>query len=220
MLTGLAKPRRRSLQSLWRDASGLAFIEFAYALPIFLGFGLVGLEFTNVVLARQKTERIAATVADVIASNQVYPNERQIGDVFAAVPRIGEPFAFGENGNVVLTAVMGVYDEDSDTVQNKIAWQRCLREGGQPSAIGAEYGPTQTLSTADAVSLPGGIALGQNQMVVVAEVFFPYETVISQQLVGSVLPPDNMFRETAVFRTRGRALNSITPVEGVDKHAC
>lgn len=205
---------------LLKDTRGLAFIEFAYSLPIFLGFGLVGLEFTNVVLARQKTERIAATVADLVASNQVQPNERQVGDIFASVPQIAEPFPFGANGTVIITAVMGVYDDTDKEVQNKVIWQRCMRPNSHASLIGSQWTATNDIADGPEVPLPNGLGLGQNQMVVVAEVFYPYTSVISQSLVSAILPSDSTFRETATFRTRGNAIMNVTPFEGQAIHAC
>lgn len=205
---------------LARDASGLAFIEFAYTLPIFVGFGLVGMEYTNVVLARQKTERIAATVADLVASNQVPPNERQMGDMFAAVPQIAEPFPFENGGNVVITAVIGIYDADSDTVQNKIAWQRCMFPDSLASEIGSQWTNTNDIADGPSVNLANNIELSQNQMVVVSEVFYPYEPLITQSIVKGIVPEDNLFRESATFRTRGQAIMNVTPVQGVDMHSC
>ncbi|MEQ5786616.1 pilus assembly protein [Erythrobacter sp. NFXS35] len=202
------------------DSSGLAFIEFAYVLPVFLGFGLVGLEFTNVVLARQKTERIASTVADLIASNQVPPNERQIGDMFAAVPQIARPFEFGAGGQVIITAVLGIYDDTDNEVQNKVAWQRCMEADGFASSFGTQWTSTNDIADGPEVILPNTLELGQNQMVVVAEVFYPYQSIISQSLVGFILPQNNMFREVATFRTRGGAIMNVTPVTGQAMHAC
>lgn len=202
------------------DVSGLAFIEFAYVLPIFLGFGLVGLELTNVVLARQKTERIAATAADLVASNQVQPNERQIGDIFASVPQIVRPFEFGADGNVVITAVIGIYDSNDNEVQNKIAWQRCMQPDSHSSTIGSQWTTTNDIADGPEVVLPDSIALGQNQMVIVSEVFYPYRTIVSQSLVASILPENNLFTETAVFRTRGSAIMNVTPVAGEAMHVC
>lgn len=209
-----------SARRLRHDASGLALIEFAYVLPILLGFGLVGLEFTNVVLAHQKTERVASTIADLVASNQVPPNERQIGDMFASVPIISKPFVFNEESNVVITAVVGIYDSDDDEVQNKVAWQRCLRADAQSSAIGNQWNSSADIADGPEVSLPNSIALGQNQMVIVAEVFFAYQPIISQSLVKAVRENGELFTETSTYRTRGQSILNITPVSGVDEHVC
>lgn len=220
MLSATLRHMCAALRPLARDVRGLALIEFAYSLPLFLGFGLVGLEFTNVVLAHQKTERISATLADLVASNQVPPNERQIGDMFASVPRIAHPFPFGEDGNIVITAVIGIYDASADTVRNKIAWQRCMRSASHESRIGSQWSGTNDIADGPTVSLPNSLQLGQNQMVIVAEAFMPYRSMISQSLVSAVLPDDKVFTETSVFRTRGQAIMNVTPVQGVAMHAC
>jgi hypothetical protein len=220
MLSALARQWWARLRPLARDVRGLALVEFAYTLPLFLGFGLVGLEFTNVVLARQKTERIAATLADLVAGNQVPPNERQMGDMFAAVPEIARPFGFGGEGNVVITAVIGLHDPAEGGVRNKIAWQRCLRTGSHPSRIGRQWAGSADIIEGPSVDLPGALELGQNQMVIVAEVHFPYRPVIGEPLVEGILPDDKIFTEIATFRTRGQAIMSVTPVSGVATHSC
>ena len=202
------------------EASGVALIEFAYTLPILVGFGLVGIEFTNVVLAHQKSERVASTLADQVAGNQVPPNERQIGDMFEAIQLISAPFEFDPEGNVILTAVVGVYDADDDEVQNKVAWQRCVVKDSFESTVGTEWTTTDDIADGPGVDLPGDIKLSQNQMVIVTEVFFPYTEIISTDLVAGMLPNAGIFRETAMFRTRGAAVMNITPVTGVQKHDC
>lgn len=211
---------RRRLRSLRDDIAGMALIEFAYTLPIFLGFGLVGMEFTNVVLANQKTERIASTVADQIASNQIPPTERQIGDMFTAIEQIAEPFEFGAGGVVIITGVVGIYDADDDEVQNKVAWQRCSASDELESTVGEEWTGTIDIADGPEVTLPGDVELGQNQMVIVSEVVFPYQEIISQGIVGNVVPDTGVLRNSSMFRTRGGALMNITPVTGVDKHDC
>lgn len=210
----------RKLRELRQDLSGLAFIEFAYTLPIFVGFGLVGIEFANVVLAHQKSERIAATIADQVASNQVPPNERQIRDMFDAAALIASPFDFNDNGNVIVTAVVGVRDIDDDEIQNKVAWQRCRAKDSFDSAFGEEWEGSDDVSEGPEIDLPNDIELTQNQMVVIAEVFFPYEPIVSADIVSRFLPPNAIFTERAMYRTRGGALMRITPVTGVDPKTC
>lgn len=215
------RPRRSParIAALLRDCGGLALTEFALILPIFVGFGLVGMEYTNVVLARQKTERVAATLADQIAGNQVPPNERQIGDLFSAVDLIARPFPITEDGTVILTAVVGIYDYDTNQIENKIAWQRCHSPDGVNSVVGTQWSGTD-ISEGLTVTIPGGIDLAQNQMVIVSEVTYNYKPLISTGILEEGGATNRLFRETAVYRTRGAALTSITPVSGVAQHTC
>ncbi|MGB3471974.1 MAG: TadE/TadG family type IV pilus assembly protein [Erythrobacter sp.] len=210
----------RFVRHLKSDTSGLALIEFAYTLPIFLGFGLVGIEFTNVVLAQQKSERVASTLADQIASNQLPPSEEQIKDMFIAVAQISKPFEFAPEGNAILTAVIGVYDAEDDEIQNKVAWQRCIAKDSFESNIGDEWTATNDISEGPEVTLPNSLKLSQNQMVIVSEVFFPYKEIVSAKLVEGMLPNNGIFRQTSTFRTRGPALLDVTPVPSIAKHEC
>lgn len=211
---------RKLVRRLRLEERAFAMIEFALILPIFVGFGLVGLEYTNLVLAAQKTERIASTVADQVASNQVPPNERQIRDMFLAVDNIAKPFSIATNGTVKITAVIGVYDRTTDKVQNKIAWQRCMHEDKFDSQIGEQWTDTTNIADGPEANLPDNLKLGQNQMVIVAEVFQIYRPIISQMIVESHLPENSLFTETSVFRTRGAAIMNVTPVTGIDQSKC
>ncbi|MEO0461900.1 MAG: TadE/TadG family type IV pilus assembly protein [Pseudomonadota bacterium] len=209
------------LKQLREDISGLALIEFAYTLPLLLGFGLVGIEFTNVILAHQKTERIASTVADQIASNQLPPNEAQVSDLFNAIDQIASPFSFSnDGGGVVVTAVVGVNDTSANKMKNKVAWQRCSNGDAYKSAYGKEWTGSGDIADGPDVSLPNNIVLGQNQMVILTEVYFPYTEIVSEDLVKGLLPNAGTFEQTAMYRTRGQALLDVTPVEGVAKNKC
>lgn len=207
------------LRRLREDVSGLALIEFAYTLPLLLGFGLVGIEFTNVILAHQKTERIASTLADQVASNQVPPNEAQIGDLFQSINLISRPFDFSQGGGVIMTAVMGVYDDNDNAIRNKVAWQRCSNSDAFTSKYGTQW-TGGDIADGPKITLPNNVQLAQNQMVILTEVYFPYDEIISEDLVGDFLPNGGTFEQTAMYRTRGQALLNITPVPSVAEHKC
>ena len=208
------------LRQLARDTRAVAMIEFAYTLPIFVGFGLVGIECTNLVLAYQKTERIASTLADQVAGNMIPPNEAQIGDMFEAANQIAAPFEFSGEGNAIITAVLGAYDVLDDEVQNKIAWQRCSVKDSFKSLIGGEWTGSQNIADGPRVELPNDIELEQNEMVIVTEVYLPYRPIVSQALVDGFVGEDSVIKEVSVFRTRGDVLFSVTPVLEVPTHSC
>ncbi|MEL6486343.1 MAG: hypothetical protein AAFQ13_04255, partial [Pseudomonadota bacterium] len=154
---------RALVNSVWRrlaiDTRAVAMIEFAYTLPVFVGFGLVGIECTNLVLAHQKAERIASTLADQVAGNMIPPNEAQIGDMFEAADQIAAPFEFSGEGNAIITAVLGAYDVVDDEVQNKIAWQRCSAQDSFESQIGDEWTGSSNIGEGPGVELPNDIEL-------------------------------------------------------------
>ncbi|MGB3752480.1 MAG: TadE/TadG family type IV pilus assembly protein [Parerythrobacter sp.] len=210
--------RRR--QSLGTDESGLALIEFAFMAPIFLFFGLAGLEFTQVMLAHQKTERVAATVADQVASNIVPPNERQIGDLFQGAELIARPYDLANGGSVIITAVIGIIDNDTGELQNKVAWQRCQTPDGNPSAIGTQWTGSTDIADGPDVGLPQDIELAQNHMVIVSEVFLQYDPMINLDYLPTLAANGGLFTETSVFRTRGSPIMNVTPFPGVPEHTC
>lgn len=203
---------------LRHDISAVSVIEFALITPLFLGAGMTGLELTNRVLATQKVERIAATTADLFARNKIKPNERQVLDIFQAINLVAAPFDVKNHGRVIVTGVVGIANSSS-VVENKIAWQRCSGSlASEQSNIGQEWEGTD-YANGPVVTLPNDIQLPLVQMVIVAEVIYDYQPLISLNYLpgGS---SNNLIRETSVFRVRAMSFTNITPIEGVTAAEC
>lgn len=209
---------RRARRSLLRDTSGVSLLEFALLLPIVTMIGIGGLEYVNLVLANQKIERIASTTADTISRNTMAPTEKTFVDTFLAVDKIGKPFAISPRGRTILTGVIGA--NKNGTVVNKVVWQRCAGSlSTATSRIGTEWTSTTNYGDGPDVVLPNGVVLLQNQMVVVSEVAYRYEPLISlAQLSG--MPSDGVIRQRSMFVTRGQAFPSITPSNGITAPTC
>lgn len=54
----------RLIRSLLTDRRGISVVEFALALPLFLGFCLVGIELANMASVNMRVSQIAINVAD------------------------------------------------------------------------------------------------------------------------------------------------------------
>lgn len=203
------------------DTSGLAIIELALMSPILIVGGMTGLEFTNYVLASQKVERLAATSADMFARNQIAPNEGQVRDIFKAINLVGAPFNLKANGRVIVTGVIGILDttESPVDVENRIAWQRCSGDlEGQTSTMGAQWSGADYADGPEVV-LPNGIDLAQTEMAIVAEVWYRYQPMVNYRLIPG-FATNRVFKQRSVFRTRGKAYTSITPLAGTTAATC
>lgn len=206
------------LKRLAEDARGVSMVEFALAFPLLATLCFGGLEYVNFVLAHQKIERITSLTADALARNTLAPSERSFVDTFRAMDLVGAPFKISDHGRTILTGVIGV--ADGDRIVNKIVWQRC---GGRltsvASTVGTEWRSSNNYADGPNVTLPNGITLLQNQMVVVSEVAYRYQPMINvRQLVA--FAPDGIIRQRSIFVTRGQAIPHITPSAGLEPARC
>lgn len=104
---------------------GVALVEFAVAVPLFVTLLIGMVETTNYVFSFNKAEQAASTLANIIARNKV--TEGQLDDLLVAVNPLMEPFDFSEDGNGVFVSAFGV---DSDTEEPEILWTRTYRTPG------------------------------------------------------------------------------------------
>lgn len=138
---------RTLLRRLRRDQGGLAFIEFAYSLPVVLGIGLGGIEVANLAVTRMRVSQIGMAVADNaaragtnsgLALQKMY--ESDVADVFEAARIQGAPINFSQRGKVILSSL-----QQNASGGQWIAWQRCYGQKAFNSTYGvAGQGKTGT----------------------------------------------------------------------------
>lgn len=101
--------------------SGLAFMEFAFALPVVLALGLLGLETANYAMANLRVSNIAMLTADNAARVRDSIDEGDIVELFTGAKMSGNNISFAQNGRIILT------DLEPTTTGGKqwVRWQRC-----------------------------------------------------------------------------------------------
>ena len=177
------------LRRLAADRRGVALIEFGFAVPILIIMTFGTVELSRYVLLHQKLDRIAMTLADLIAQSEELA-ETDINNIFDAVSHIGQPFDVTGRGRVVLTSV------SRSGSQVTVDWQRINAGGlvavsriGQPGL---------------AATLPAALTLTDGGNVIVSEVYFDYQPM----LTGSLLGAQQLYR-SAFFRPRFGSLDQI-----------
>lgn len=207
-----------ALRRLASCRQGISVVEFALMLPILVMVGAGGLELTNLVLANQKVERIASITADNVARNTLAPSEKSFADTFEGVNEIAAPFDFFPNGRVIMTGVIGIPKDG--VVVPKVVWQRCSGElTSITSEVGEEAADPALWAQGEDASLPNNIKLLQNQLVVVSEVGYQYDPLISiAQLSGG--SEDKIVRQRSIFVSRGQAFPYVTPAPGITPSKC
>jgi Flp pilus assembly protein TadG len=154
------KSALRLVRSFKRDRSGVAMLEFAFALPLVLGISCYGLEIANVALLNMRVSQITLALADnasrvgVYASGTQQLREVDVDDIFAATKYQGSGINLTTNGRIILSSLENIqqsYDTATGPVQ-RIHWQRCL---GAKSGTGYDSSYGTTTKTAGTTALVG-----------------------------------------------------------------
>lgn len=205
----------RTLRRLWRDSGGVAFIEFAYAAPVFLVLIMAGLEVANLALAHMRVSQLAMAVADNAGRTMSGVDEAHVYEVFAGAAVIGEGIDFERNGRVVLSSLEHNGRNGGNEGQ-VIRWQRCWGD----LAVGPAYGVEGTGATdstlKDGVG-PAGKKIGalEDTAVMFVEATYDYQPLVG---TGWFTPP--RIRYESAFNVRGRINNAITNTQGLDQLTC
>jgi Flp pilus assembly protein TadG len=207
------------LRRLGRDTSGLALLEFAFILPIFLTMGLTGAELTNYVTTKMRISQVALQLADNAArigsGSQLQAktiSEVDINDLLAGAQLQASELDLFTNGRVIISSLEPIATPNT-TNKYKIAWQRCKGlKVAHTSSYGAQgntnldgMGPTGRLTIAP----EGGASM-------FVEVYLQYKP-----LIKTSLSPSTEFTEIASMSVRDRRdLSKIYNAEKVDASIC
>jgi hypothetical protein len=182
---------------LRRSESGVAMVEFALSLPIFVPMLIGGAELTNYAVTRMRISQIALHVADnasrigtesLLADPQI--SEAQINDLFTGANMQAGSLDVDTRGRIILSSVEP--DEDHSG-KYKIHWQRCFGGLDKDSSYGdaGDDNLTGVGPTGQQVTAPSD---GATMFV---EVVYDY-----QPLVASTFVPSTEIHETAAMTVR------------------
>jgi len=178
------------LRKIPRNDRGVSAIEFALLAPILSTLFIGCIEVTFMIWSTQKAEKLAVTMADVIAQSQNV-SKADIDALTGSVDKIMDPFPFGEDGAVFISSV---YRAQGDAVA-KVNWQ-CPHIGNLEVA-------SKVGEKGDDAVLPSGFTLAERDNVIVAEVFYKYKP-----LAPGVLFDDQVIYRRALFKPRLGALTN------------
>jgi Flp pilus assembly protein TadG len=113
------------LKRLREDRSGLAFIEFAYSLPILIPLTIFGLEAANLALVNMRVSQIATMVADNAARVRDRIDETDINNILLGAKLSGDSISILERGRIVIASVEDNTATTADLTDSVVRWQRC-----------------------------------------------------------------------------------------------
>lgn len=184
---------------LRRDESGLALLEFAFSLPIFLVMSLTGAELTNYITTRMRVSQVALQVADNAArigsGSQLEAKkitEADINDLLIGAKLQGGELDLMDRGRVIISSL----EPDPDNAgKYTIRWQRCA---------GLKIGHVSRYGVAGDKNLTGmgpapKITAPADGVTMFIEVYYEYKP-----LIKTSLSPSSSMDEIASMMVRDR----------------
>lgn len=175
--------------SLLRDSRGVAALELALAMPFIFLLFIGSFEMARYIQINQKLEKAVHSVADIVAQSESV-EAGGLATLVGAMDHIMAPYNFGGNGRVVITSVA-----KNDPAPALVQWQYC---GGGLAAVSSVGG------VGDVAQLPAGFTLADKEDIIIAEIFYDFQPVIDQELIGI-----GQIRKTAIYRPRLGALDDF-----------
>lgn len=193
---------RRSLaRRLLRNTSGVAMIEFAFAMPIMLGAGMMGTETAYLVVTHMQVSQVAMQVADnasrvgddsVVTARRVF--ERDIAETLIGAEKLGQEVRIFEQGRIIISSL-----QRNAQGGQWIAWQRCRGAKVHQSSFGLQ-GAGATGTTFPGMGTPGRyITAAPGTAVMFVEVSYDYRS-----LTPFTMFEGNNISYTAAFNIRDK----------------
>ena len=238
----MLKPRPLALRfagSLRDCRSGVAFLEFAFALPVLLALGLLGLETANYAMANLRVSNIAMLTADNAARVRESIDEGDITELLTGAKMSGANINFAANGRIILT---DLEPTTSPAGKQWVRWQRCdgaLNYAATPAALrpmtaaganitnGTEIYNSDRITASSAPSSEAKATLtsvgsGTNVIsaatgtgVMVVEVAYNYQPVIPNSFLSG-----RQITYTSAFNVRQRTDQTLRNINRITPKSC
>jgi len=203
---------------LRRDTGGLALLEFALVLPIFITMSLTGAELTCYITTKMRVSQLALQLADDAArmgeGSQLAAktiSETDINDLFTGAQLQSGEMDLKTNGRVILSDVEPMANPNTSG-KYKIGWQRCYGSKTAPAAPPSPaYYPRATASNITGVGGANRLVGAQDgNATMFVEVYFVYKPLFS-----GALAPTSSFDEIASMSVRDR--RDLTQIYNTEK---
>ena len=188
-----------------RDTSGVALIEFAFALPLLLTIAMVGIETARIAVTLLRLNQIAMMAADNAARVRSSMDEADVNELMTGIRFIGTGIDLGENGRVIISTLES-NGQTGTNVGNKITWQRCYGAKNVISSYGLEGAGTNDASLQQGIGPTGkNVRPVANSALILAEIRYDYKPLVASAFVGG-------FEMHAIqsFAVRERAQQALT----------
>ena len=210
---------KRLLARLRGEESGVAAVELAYVMPLFLVLLSGGVELVNYATAHMRISQIAVSLADnasrakqEVVSGVPRMREVDVNETFVAAKLQAGGIDIEQNGRIILSSL-----ERNASGGQWIHWQRCFGEANYTSSYGTEgTGATGTGMTGMG---PGGreVAAEKGTAIMFVEVVYDYDAV----MFGDTFKNSTIRKTAAMYVRDDRDLSGIyNPSPAADVNDC
>jgi hypothetical protein len=182
-----------------RNHDGIAALEFAIILPVFILLTFGGYEGWRLVLAGQRIDNVAYSLSELASRLLSGTTEGDITNMLTGAVFIAKPFNLQSDGRLILSAI-----DASDG--REILWQRCIGSGNLESVLGKEGSSAKV----DAISR---MPTSTDSVIFITEAKMKY----TPPLVGLIFEPIVLSRVAVV---PGRVTNPISIDPGGPASPC
>jgi hypothetical protein len=209
----------QSLAALRANTSGVALLEFAFALPILLTMSLTGAELTNYVTTKMRISQMALHLADnasrIGTGSQLQAktiSEADINDLLTGAQLQSGELDLKRNGRVILS---DIEPTAVGATTYKIGWQRCYGDKSNYVPAYPPAGQSKTSMTGigpagrQTVAPDGGAAM-------FVEIYFEYTPIVKT----SLSPSTSMVEIASMMVRDRRDLTQIYNAEHVSVANC
>ncbi len=203
------------MRRLGRDSRGLALLEFAFLLPIFVVLCVGGAELANYITTKMRLSQIALQVADnaarmgtgsPLAAKTI--SETDINDLFAGAQLESGKLDVRTNGRIIVSSLENNAATTGPSNVYKIGWQRCY---GTKTAHASGFGVTGATMAYMGSAARRTIVLPDNATMFV-EVYYIYKPIIKSAWLPTAIAGENgALVETASMAVRDRRNLTTAP---------
>lgn len=182
----------RTAADFWRDRGGTTLVELSFILPVMLAVAVGAVDTTRYILLHQKVDKAAATVVD-LATRPKSISRKDVNTIFTAARDVLTPFDLANRGRVIVSSVSKPSGGSA-----AIDWQH---------AGGGSYAATSGIGSAGgSPSLPTGFSVSDGENLIVAEVFFQFEPLFLDYVIGR-----RTLSHSAIRKPRNGSLSTLNP---------
>ena len=191
--------------------SGMALVEFAFALPVLLTLGLVGLETAHFAMAHLRVSNIAVLTADNAARIRDSIDEADVVELFTGAKMTGSNIGFAQNGRIVLSSV----ERNAAGTGQWIRWQRCDGARNFSSQYGAQGTGQSNASLPYLGTAANPISASAGTAVMVVEVSYAYQPIVPNSFLEG-----REIRYQSAFNVRQRTDQVLKNAGGITGRVC
>ncbi len=218
----------RRNKNITKDTSGVAFIEAALALPILLILLLPIVNYFSAILAIQKVNRSAATIADMVSMsvpvlattkmadmNSSSMTTDNLNKILAQVDQLMLPLSFANGGGKV--NIYSYYKGTGAGAAPALQWRATYQAGGKVAfdKVGSPKSPSGGKATPGSTEiLQADFAkdMFENEGVIIVEVLYTYMPPMTLAAnLGIPIMGQTELRAVRYYMCRNGALQYVAP---------